>query len=684
MRKIVFFILLVSFYSFSQKTEFYPSVTSFQEISSEDSALIVGQESRFKEASNDTLKMAVLETVADQCTNSEIAYVYLKSLQDFAKQSYQGTSTSSAWNQKVAYFHGASYYTTAFRQKDQGKYQEAKKNYLEALKIFEKYGLMWAVGMTYNSIGFISDNGKDGLGESIKYYKKALDVFKKLDDVDQMGSVLLNLASMASDLDQKELTFKYLFEAVEIAKEYKNDFYMAVAYSELARNYRRFDIDTANNIELLEKSIALHIQLKTYRNANIALIDLAREHYDKFRDLKKADSILQRAIYYAEKIDYPSGIAEAQYRLGCFYTKEGDMKTAQALMEKAYLYTKNTNDSRFTHTVAENIHKVYAVNQEWEKAYEALLYEHKYSVKHLTNENKLKLSEQRLEYDYEKQKEIDELKHLNELAKEKEEKRQQKIIITISLVSLGVFLVLLTFIFNRLRVIRKQKKALDQAYELLEVQKNNELALSNLKALRSQMNPHFVFNSLNSIQDLILQQETNKSYDYIVLFADLVRSALNYSQKEFIPIDKEIEFLKVYLQLEKLRFGDEFEYNVELHGSDEVKVPSLVIQPFIENALLHGLLHKDGLKKLQVKFEVTENLLICTIEDNGIGRNRAKEIKDRQGSGYSSFSTKAIKERLEILSKQYDVNTGFEYENIVLDGIISGTRVIVNLPFKEF
>jgi len=220
--------------------------------------------------------------------------------------------------------------------------------------------------------------------------------------------------------------------------------------------------------------------------------------------------------------------------------------------------------------------------------------------------------------------------------------------------------------------------------ELLEKETlSKDLAQTKLKALRSQMNPHFIFNSLNSIQDLVLQQDVDKSYDYIVLFADLVRSTLNYSEQEFISIDKELEFLKVYLELEKLRYGEEFSYTINYTGSYDIIVPSLVVQPFIENALLHGLLNKKGSKKLDITFEMDKQM-ICTVTDNGIGRVKAAKIKERQQKQHASFSTSAIKKRMEILSQQFEMEAKFEYQDLIENGEISGTIAIITMPFKNF
>ncbi len=232
------------------------------------------------------------------------------------------------------------------------------------------------------------------------------------------------------------------------------------------------------------------------------------------------------------------------------------------------------------------------------------------------------------------------------------------------------------------RIIETQKLLLEKAYAELEVSKKNELAFLQLKSLRSQMNPHFIFNSLNSIQDLILQQNTDASYDYIVLFARLVRNTLNYSNKDFIAIDKELEFLEVYLQLEKLRFEDDFAYTIQHTHTEGISVPSLLVQPFIENALLHGLLHKSGKKELIIDFTFTTHLT-CTITDNGIGRREAKKIQERQGGHHQSFALEAIQQRLEILKEQYGAAVGYQICDLYDQDFATGTKVEIIMPYQK-
>ena len=161
-----------------------------------------------------------------------------------------------------------------------------------------------------------------------------------------------------------------------------------------------------------------------------------------------------------------------------------------------------------------------------------------------------------------------------------------------------------------------------------------------------------------------------------------MRNTLNYSNQEFIPIDKEINFLNIYLSLEKLRFKEEFIYEINGQNIEGIMVPSMLIQPFIENALLHGLLHKEGLKKLSIKFELTDELT-CIIEDNGVGRFKSRQIQERQSNGHKSFASGAIKKRLELINHKYNKKAGYIIEDLYSNNVASGTKVTIQIPFKR-
>ncbi len=234
-----------------------------------------------------------------------------------------------------------------------------------------------------------------------------------------------------------------------------------------------------------------------------------------------------------------------------------------------------------------------------------------------------------------------------------------------------IFLLIVYFIY-RWQLNIQQKKS----------QQINELNASKLTAIQSQMNPHFIFNSLNSIQDLILKGDVEHSYSYITKFSNLVRRTLSYSEKDFIDFDQEIKLLELYLSLEKLRFKKDFNYTININHVDDVMLPPLLIQPFIENSLLHGLLHKEGRKILKITFELKDTL-ICTVEDNGVGREKAKAIKLRQRSEHESFSGKAIQKRFEILSNVFEGNFGYRYEDLHENNEAMGTKVILSIPIKH-
>ena len=216
----------------------------------------------------------------------------------------------------------------------------------------------------------------------------------------------------------------------------------------------------------------------------------------------------------------------------------------------------------------------------------------------------------------------------------------------------------------------------------LLAQQQNELNASKLTAIQSQMNPHFIFNALNSIQSLVLKGDVDNSYSYITKFANLVRRTLNYSDKEFIDFSEEIKLIELYLTLEKLRFSEDFSYDIQTNGVEDVLIPPMLIQPFIENALVHGLLHRTGAKWIKLEFELSDELT-CVITDNGVGRAKAKAIKERQRSEHESFSVNAIRTRFEILQRYHKGALGFEYQDLFVDGQATGTEVVLRIPVKR-
>ena len=214
---------------------------------------------------------------------------------------------------------------------------------------------------------------------------------------------------------------------------------------------------------------------------------------------------------------------------------------------------------------------------------------------------------------------------------------------------------------------------------------NEQLSKAKLDSLRSQMNPHFIFNSLNAIQECILTNKVDEAYEYLSKFSKLQRMVLNNSEKELISLSNEIEMLRLYLSLESLRFSKSFAYEINtdsISDIDDIVIPSLLTQPLVENAIWHGLRSKEGEKMLKIKYEETTEHLMVTIEDNGIGREKAIEIKNQKlnTEKFASKGTTILKNRLEVLSQQIKTEIVLEFID-KKDAAGKGIGTIVKMIF---
>lgn len=213
---------------------------------------------------------------------------------------------------------------------------------------------------------------------------------------------------------------------------------------------------------------------------------------------------------------------------------------------------------------------------------------------------------------------------------------------------------------------------------------NKIIAELELKALIAQMNPHFIFNCLTSIQELIIVHKQDEAMHYLNQFSRLLRTVLQSSEKNSIPLDEELTLLELYLELESMRFDKQFHYKVSLDNiidPEDIIIPSFLIQPFVENAIWHGLMHKKGERNLVVTFTLdSSDILTCKITDNGIGRVEAANFKRRSIKSYQSMGIRIIQERMELMKKQSE---GFDLQ--IIDetdrsGNAAGTTVVMKIP----
>jgi hypothetical protein len=244
-----------------------------------------------------------------------------------------------------------------------------------------------------------------------------------------------------------------------------------------------------------------------------------------------------------------------------------------------------------------------------------------------------------------------------------------------------VVLVLVLFlIYKRQLHIQERKNKL--LTEKIELEKN--LNRSVLTSLKSQMNPHFFYNALNTIQSFIFENDKQNAGVYLSKFSTLTRMILEMSGKENISLREEITACTLYLELEQARFSEDFSFSLEVKGFvdlDLIRLPPMIIQPYIENAVKHGLLHKKGAKTLAVIFERADKNLMVTIDDNGIGRERSAQLNAIRQDRHKSFASEATKKRLDLLNRDRIQQLRLSYtDKHDASGQSSGTLVCIHIP----
>ncbi|MFT7114218.1 MAG: hypothetical protein ACI8P7_001001 [Candidatus Azotimanducaceae bacterium] len=217
---------------------------------------------------------------------------------------------------------------------------------------------------------------------------------------------------------------------------------------------------------------------------------------------------------------------------------------------------------------------------------------------------------------------------------------------------------------------------------------NKTLDKVKQQMLNAQMNPHFLFNSLSSLQRYILESDTENGQLYLEKFSRLIRNVFEHSQEERISLDDELEAILTYMDLEKIRMNGRFDYKLEMDASvnsRDILIPPLLIQPFLENAILHGLqsLQQDGLITIVIKKDRSKLMIIIT--DNGIGRSKSKNIKLQKGSVHNSKGLTLTKQRLNLMRKLYKTEINFEIDDIKdpITNEVKGTKVELTFEVNQ-
>jgi len=244
------------------------------------------------------------------------------------------------------------------------------------------------------------------------------------------------------------------------------------------------------------------------------------------------------------------------------------------------------------------------------------------------------------------------------------------------LMGLIFFVMTSVFLFLYMRQRHEKKAAIEKAETI------HQMAELELQSLRSQLNPHFMFNSLNSIQTLIMKEQTDKSQSYLSRFARLLRMLLDNADKPFVSLGKEIELLQLYLSLESLRVPD-MQYSISTDpvlDTEQILIPNMILQPYVENAIWHGLSHKETDKQLQIRIFRENGTINYEIEDNGVGRKRAGELKSLFRKQHQSKGMELLNKRIELLNREYSSVIQTEVSDVLKNKEVAGTLVSIKVP----
>ena len=511
---------------------------------------------------------------------------------------------------------------------EQSNYAKALLFHLKAVKIYESIHDNKKCAQVYNNIGVVYQSQNE-IFKALTYFIKAQKIQDKVNDVN-VGITLTNIANCYLKQKNGDKAYEYYTKA-------------------------KASIDKNPDARALGE---------WYNNMGL--------YYEMTKNSAKAIESWNAAIQTFKTIKDKFGVADTYIYLGQSYLNQKNLTAALLSANKALQLSKEIGVLEQT-VVTEKL--LSAIYDQQNNDAQSLLHFKLYSQAKdsLTNVETIRKSvESAMNFEFEKREVIQK----EELQKKELLLQQQAKQNKLQLLFAGLFAMMLVGIgflfYNRMQL----KKNLTLQKELAEYEQ---------KALHIQMNPHFVFNCLGSISSFIVQNGTHSAVKYLAKFSKLMRLTLEYSKQSLIPIDKEIQSLENYLELEQLRFNQKFNFIISKDKAieDDIALPPLLLQPFVENAIIHGVIPSKELGTISIAFQIQDQSLVCIIEDNGIGYATSRAIKEKSVTVHQSMALDITKKRLQMIasstSKKAEVT--IDDMTIATDGT-NGTRVTLYLPLQ--
>lgn len=525
---------------------------------------------------------------------------------------------------------GLSYYNIGLCHHFKGQYDSAVKNYLKSLEIREAIKDTSAIIASLTSIGEIF-RLRDEFEKAEKYYAQALGYKNSLQNK--------NLPGKQQNKNKEILS--YIYSEIGLIQKSKKNYNEALLYFDTAIVYSK-EIRYKRGIATLSRYKAnMEQSLGNYNAAK----ELHEESLNAYRIISFGPGIAQALTSIAEiEIEFKN------------YSK------SIKLLDSAWIRAKENN---LLEEQVEILRLKTKANRELGKPLQALLFYDQFVLlkDSLFNIDREKQIEE-IETRYQTEKKEEQIEILNQETEFQGQKLKSQRLLMFALIVIVLFVILIGVLFNRQNKLRS----------MLLVEQNRQ------KLLRSQMNPHFIYNSLSAIQNFILSNNSMESVTYISEFSDLMRMVLENSRKDLISLKEDIDFINFYLKLQRLRFSDKFNYQIKVDENinpDIIKIPPMLTQPFIENAVEHGMrqIEKDGL--IQVNYRIVNNDLVISVIDNGKGLDTKSESK------YKSLATIITKERIENIHKLLKVKIEMEISESFPDKENKGVKVDFIIPQKR-
>jgi tetratricopeptide (TPR) repeat protein len=522
-------------------------------------------------------------------------------------------------------------------------YPRALESLQKALVIYEKSGDEGGIAGTFTDMGLVYTYLSD-FEKALEYHQKAFSIFEQLNNKRGMADELGNMGNVYDNIDDSSMALRSYQKALDICK--------AMGYKEgVASNlinigivYNYYD-NYPEALEYLLKALHMYEQSGNKSNMSVALNEIAKIYLNCPEWLLAQQGVTAKDRY--------NKVIEYQERSLQLAKKTG------SVMSQAFAW--------------ESLSATYEKQKDFSRALNAYKQGVNLKDSSLNNKNNKEITRLEMQFEFDKKEALNKAENDKKHALALAEINKQKVIRNAS-ISIGAILLAVAIAGI---VLYKRRK------DILEKKKESEfsakVADTELKALRSQMNPHFIFNSLNSINDYIDKHDTAKATFYTTSFAKLMRMILENSEKKEIPIADDLMALELYMQLEALRLGNKFTYHVKVDediDQENTLIPPLILQPFVENSIWHGIAKKQGVGKIFIYIHKEGNMINCIVEDNGIGLSesaRAKTGKEMESK--KSFGMKITRARIDIMNIIKKSNAA-----VTLSDLDEGTRVEIKLP----